>query len=228
MPNPIKTKAKIIDIKKYGNDIFKVLFLPEKKRATKFKPGQFLHLTLENYNPMDGYWPESRVFSISSIPNGVYLEIVYSIKGEYTKRMSEELKVEEEVWLKLPYGDFIIENYIEKDMKIALIAGGTGISPFIPFMLELESSNINIPYTLYYGIRNQDCFIYGEIIESQRNRANINVIEGMLNINSICSEITKNNDICFISGPLSMIGFFQKELLTMGFRSNLIIIDSWE
>ena len=35
--------------------------------VTPFKPGQFLHLALDAFEP-GGFWPESRVFSIASAP----------------------------------------------------------------------------------------------------------------------------------------------------------------
>ena len=41
--------------------------LRAEKRLPTFKPGQFLHLTLEPYDP-SAEWPESRVFSIASAP----------------------------------------------------------------------------------------------------------------------------------------------------------------
>ena len=110
MPNPIKIKATVIDIKCYSTDIFKVTFsVPS--RATKFKPGQFLHLALDSFDPSIGYWPDSRVFSICSCPGSDSIEFIYSIKGQFTKRMSHELQKGKEVWLKLPYGDFIFEPY---------------------------------------------------------------------------------------------------------------------
>jgi NAD(P)H-flavin reductase len=100
-------------------------------RVPLAKPGQFLHLTVDVYDPTGGFWPESRVFSIASAPGASEISIVYSVKGQYTKRMERVLAPGYEVWLKLPYGDFIVESAIEKDQDIVLIAGGTGLSPFL-------------------------------------------------------------------------------------------------
>lgn len=226
MPNPIKTKAKVSNIINHGEDIFTVR-LDVPKKATRFKPGQFLHLTLEDFDPASGFWPESRVFSIASPPKRDYLDIIYSVKGEYTARMSKELYVGREVWLKLPYGDFIIENYMEDKDEIVLVAGGTGISPFIPFLLKHDKSNI--PITLYYGIRNENLYLFKNLIEELSQNVKVYIKQGVMDIQSISNEIAlKENALCCISGPYEMISKFRANLIEKGFDENSIKIDAWE
>src|ERR1035438_8343115 len=95
--------------------------------------GQFLHLTVDDYDP-SGFWPESRVFSIASSPRErKRLRICYSVKGRYTTKMEQVLKVGGEVWVKLPYGDFVIDG----SNDAVLLAGGTGISAFTAFLQSL-------------------------------------------------------------------------------------------
>jgi len=48
--------------------------------------------------------------------------------------MEKELEIGREVWIKFPYGDFIIDTFVNPGDNLVLIAGGTGISPFIPFL----------------------------------------------------------------------------------------------
>ena len=130
MSTPIRFIAKLEKITPYVEDVFKLYFVAEHKN-TRFKPGQFLHLTLEDFDPIEAYWPDSRVFSICSPPRSCVISIVYSVKGAYTTRMRNELVEGEEYWLKLPYGDFIIEHHVGLKEAAVLIAGGTGNSPFI-------------------------------------------------------------------------------------------------
>jgi len=69
-----------------------VIELQPLKRLPKYKPGQFLHLTLDYYDPAKN-WPESRVFSIANYdPEVKTLRIIYSVKGKYTKLMNDNLK----------------------------------------------------------------------------------------------------------------------------------------
>jgi NAD(P)H-flavin reductase len=62
MSNPIKVLASIESINQLGDIIFVRLKVPP--RATRFKAGQFLHLTLDEFDPTEGYWPESRFFPL--------------------------------------------------------------------------------------------------------------------------------------------------------------------
>src|SRR6266446_3893063 len=73
-------------------------------RLPPFRAGQFLHLTVDDYDP-SGFWPESRVFSIASSPaERRRIRICFAVKGRYTTKMEEAVKRSKEVWIKLPYG----------------------------------------------------------------------------------------------------------------------------
>jgi len=232
MPNPIKTKAAVSNIINHSEGVYTVQFdIP--KRAARFKAGQFLHLTLEQFDPVDGFWPESRVFSIASKPRSEHIEIVYSVKGQYTARMEKELHVGKELWLKLPYGDFIIDKYMEGKDEIVLIAGGTGVSPFIPYLLERLEINKNahslIPLTLYYGIRDEQHFLYKDTVTHLDEQAQVIIVKGMFDIDDIAAEVSgKYNCVCFISGPPIMIQEFKRILISHGMPSDNIVIDAWE
>src|SRR5690606_10216892 len=75
--------------------------------------------------------------------------------GRYTQRIRDELAVGREVWIKLPYGEFIVENHLGEDGREAVIvAGGTGISPFLPLIEGIvDQERDPIRMQLYYGIR---------------------------------------------------------------------------
>lgn len=152
MANPQKIKAEVKEIVSYGSQVYKLVFKTEKKMP-RFKAGQFLHLTLDNFDPTTGFWPESRVFSIASCSDDrKEVSIVYSVKGAYTKKIEDTLSKGSPVWLKAPYGEFIISKYIQDDETAVLIAGGTGVSPFIPY---LKKAGISNPIQLNYGLRNK-------------------------------------------------------------------------
>ena len=101
----------------------------------RFRPGQFLHLALDAYAP-DGFWPESRVFSIASSPlERDRLSITYAVKGAFTSRMERELAPGRTAWVKLPYGDFVVDP----GSDAVLFAGGTGITAFTAFLQTAPS-----------------------------------------------------------------------------------------
>ena len=74
-------------------DVFTITF-ESLDRPFQYRPGQFLHLTLDPYDPTKS-WPESRCFSIQSPPSqgARALDISFATKGAYTQRMANELTV---------------------------------------------------------------------------------------------------------------------------------------
>jgi len=228
MANPVKVRAEVLHITSISSDTYQIIFdVPQK--ATRFKAGQFLHLALASFDPAEGYWPDSRVFSIASKPEGETLEIVYSVKGSFTKRMETELSIGKQVWLKLPYGDFIVEKHIEPGQHVVFIAGGTGISPFIPYFHQVIGQGDETHIAIYYGIRDRDHFLYKSVMEDVSSLAEVHVVEGLFDIQGISKKLANQRDsVCFISGPPNMIHAFQDELRVQGFPSDSIIIDAWE
>ena len=85
--------------------------------------GQFLHLALDAYDPT-GFWPESRAFSIASPPSdeascGSRTRSTADSRRGWKRELSEGA----EVWVKMPYGDFVVTGE-----DVVLFAGGTGIT----------------------------------------------------------------------------------------------------
>jgi len=77
MATPQKLRCRIQKITDHGDHVYTADLSPERP-LPRFKPGQFLHLTLDDYDP-SGFWPESRVFSIASS----LLYLVYSLLTNY-------------------------------------------------------------------------------------------------------------------------------------------------
>ena len=93
-------------------------------------------MAIDNYDPSK-FWPDSRVFSIASVPrNRDAIKITYAVKGKFTSRMENELKEGMTVWIKMPYGDFIIDGIGE----VVLLAGGTGITAFTAFIRPMSQT----------------------------------------------------------------------------------------
>ena len=165
MPNPIKLRAEVTEICPYGDTTFLVRMKPA-GNAPRFKAGQFLHLTVDPYDPAGGFWPESRVFSIASAPGEAHIEIVYSVKGRYTTRMRESLAPGSTVWLKLPYGHFVIDSAAGQDRNVVLVAGGTGIAPFLPYLGKKGAEGFGgRKVWLYYGVRHADMILARDLLE---------------------------------------------------------------
>ena len=241
MAAPRKIKAVIENIHYYKEGITRFILKPECK--CRFKSGQFLHLALDPYDPSYN-WPESRVFSIASSNKNSEMEILVSPKGEFTNRMVNSLKIRQEVWLKLPYGEFNLNT--SDNNTIILVAGGTGISPFIGFLEDLK--NLTIQETkvyLYYGVRSQDLIIYDKLlfelsnnfkdfklnlfIEKETTQIDHFFQKGIIDICAVFSETKDLSDkIYYVSGSPSLINTFIEQATLKGVEIDKIKFDKWE
>ncbi|MGV8059914.1 MAG: FAD-dependent oxidoreductase [Smithellaceae bacterium] len=246
MATPQKLRCLIDKITDHGDHVYTLDLKPERP-APRFKPGQFLHLTLDDYDP-SGFWPESRVFSIASSPNQRnHIKISYSVRGRYTTRMENELNEGRWVWVKLPYGDFVI-----KDTKnVVLLAGGTGITAFIAF-IESYTASCNSVY-LAYGARKPELLLYRDVIDAKActndgfnalyfsesdNRSDVGSVTvcqspecliGCLSLEKIWSRLESNSESkYYIAGPPSMIQALTANLRNKGIGPEKIKIDAWE
>jgi ferredoxin-NADP reductase len=153
-----KIRCTVESITDHGGRVYTVDLAPA-TTVPSFRPGQFLHLTVDDYDP-SSFWPESRVFSIASPPQDrSRIRICYSVKGCYTTKMERQLKIAGRVWIKLPYGDFVIDESSEA----VLLAGGTGISAFIAFLETLAAESPHQVH-LIYGARTRELLLFREAI----------------------------------------------------------------
>jgi ferredoxin-NADP reductase len=247
MANPIKIQSTVQDITQYGDGVYRVTLLSS-KRLPKFKAGQFLHLAVDPYDPQGGWWPESRVFSIASHSSDENVVIVYSVKGKYTTKMRDVLSVGKEVWLKLPYGDFTVQSSLTENNDVILVAGGTGVSPYMPFIRK-ELQNFNTQrIKCIYGVRKPEHILFREsfeialtdisnfsldlFIEQSCNDIYIkgaNQFTGIISLDHILSSSKLlSNPVFFLSGPPIMIKSFKSGLFEKGISVECIKIDEWE
>jgi ferredoxin-NADP reductase len=206
----------------------------------RFKPGQFLHLAIEVYDP-SAHWPESRIFSIASAPEELdRLRITFSAVGVFTRRMMG-LAAGDVVWVKLPYGDFVVET--GPDRPAVLVAGGTGITPFVSL---LSSPRVPVgPLTVLYGARRPELLIYRGVLEDAARRwpqfrwsgfteegAGLQLVTGRLSVEAALTAARGLGDAglvaFYLSGPHGMISVFQAGLSAVGVAPEMIRVDAWE
>lgn len=236
-----KLCCKVQRIVDHGEHVYTVDLVSDKLFPV-FKPGQFLHLALDTYDPA-GFWPDSRIFSIASPSlQRERLSITYSVRGRFTVRMEKELAEGKMVWVKMPYGEFVIQAKGD----VVLLAGGTGITAFISFLSGLTQKTAHKIY-ITYGVRNAKLLIYRDIIEyCARNNNHIQPcyyveeepidssskgsgILGRISINEMWKRIDDPYEsIFYLSGPPEMTHMLSSELKKRGVGIEAIRIDAWE
>ncbi len=248
MSTPRKARCSVEAITDHGERVYSLDLAPASP-VPLFRPGQFLHLTVDDYDP-SGFWPESRVFSIASSPRDRRrIRICYSVKGRYTARMEQKLRPGSEVWIKLPYGDFVIDDTNDA----VLLAGGTGISAFTAF-LEAMTPETSRSVTLVYGARTPGLFLFQDMILAQLSRLHkfqaiffseapdaafnrqmaalpkpARCLSGRIALDQVWAHAgSPDNQVFYISGPPAMLAALGAGLRARGVAPERIRTDAWE
>jgi len=241
-----KIYCDVLHLTQHDEGVYSVYLAPHKK-LPKFRPGQFCHLAIDDYDP-SSFWPESRAFSIASSPkNREQLRICYSVVGNFTQRMQRNLYPGRGVWVKLPYGEFVVGDH----QCTVLVAGGTGISPFLAFIEDLQEYNRHKVY-LVYGARNEKLLIdvqmmlkkamtisnFSLVLFSENgfnsttlasSKAKCHCIEGRINSKLLTKLIAKDSSASiYLSGPPAMISKFKDDLKRDGVSPDHVYIDAWD
>lgn len=225
-----KIACAVAGVTGHGDHVYTVELDPATP-VPRFRPGQFLHLALDDYQP-GGFWPESRVFSVASSPLvRDRLAITYAVKGRFTARMEAELAVGRRVWVKLPYGEFVIDQ----SREAVLFAGGTGVTAFTAFLQSLDVARAP-RVLLFYGARTPDLFVYGPLVEacareapSLSTRLVAESSDGVLSVAAAWPSIEKLREpIFYLSGPPAMLTALTEQLLGRGVTAAAIRTDAWE
>lgn len=246
MAQPIRFPAIVEQIIRHTPDVA-TYRLRADKRLPRFTPGQFIHLTLEPFDPAS-FWPESRVFSVANaVADRRTVELTISRQGVYTSKILDQLKECDQVWAKGPYGEFTIDAS-QGFNRAVLIAGGTGITPFCAFMdAAITQGQLPIEQvSLYYGAQTPALLIYRALAErcaatcrgfevhcyaEQLTEATDSGLRpGRIDLDAILNECADPAATAFyLSGPKAMIDAFQQALITQhGLPQQQVLIDAWE
>jgi len=242
MPTPLKLPAEVENIIHHADGLKSFIMKPL-KYCPNFISGQFLHLAIDEYDP-SFHWPESRVFSIANSPTRKdKLRSTFSVKGVFTERLYSEVKSGDILWLKLPFGSFSFPDF---GGTVVLIAGGTGITPFVSYLEYAIDKKTDTKIRLYYGVRSPEYLIFDSLlndcdnsisefschifIERDGHKCKLNNIRnGILSIETIMKDESNTPDsIYYLSGPHQMILNFRKELMKNGILESNIKDDRWE
>ncbi len=239
MATPRKIRCTVSEILSHGERVYTLRLAPERPLPV-FQAGQFLHLTIDPFDP-SSFWPESRAFSIASHPSQrESLEVVYSAVGSYTARMEQELKVGSEVWVKLPYGEFMVQQ----NHDLVLIAGGTGFSAFTSFLRDYDPAAADARRVhLIYGARRPELLLYADEFLKKaaqsggrltidllaENGAEGAVSPGRISLERIWARVPDADARAFyLSGPPTMIRAMSSALSEKDIPEDRIRVDAWE
>ena len=245
MPVTQKLRCVIEHLAAHGERVYTLALRPERP-VPRFRAGQFLHLALDPYDP-SGFWPESRVFSIASSPaQRDTVRITYAVHGRFTARMESDLVEGREVWIKMPYGDFVVDSRAD----VMLFAGGTGITAFTAFLEGLTPAG-HQSVTLAYGARTGDLLIYRDVVERCAQRVpwleiayfvehggepdrpaheeRVLANPGRVSVAAVWPRLRRPFDTTYyMAGPPPMLRAIGEDLRARNISPEAIHIDAWE
>lgn len=169
-------------------------------------PGQFVNIRVDD----SGWQPLlRRPFSIFDFKEG-FLDILYKVIGEGTKKLSEKKK-DDKIDFIGPVGNTYIDFLPEeiKGKKICLVAGGTGFASIHFFAKWLTKKKIK--FSLFYGAKNKK-----EIVNKFINCFNafIATDDGSYGKKGFVTDLLRKENcseiVIFCCGPLQMLKTIQK------------------
>lgn len=238
MPPSVRVRATVEQVVDHAPGLRTLVLTPERV-VPRFRPGQFLHLALDSWDP-SRHWPESRPFSLASPPEWrTRLRVSVSEVGRFTSRMMAT-RAGDLVWLKLPYGEFIVDT--DHSGPSVLVAGGTGVAPFVSLIASDEV--LAAPVRLLYGVRRPELLIYRADLDAAAARdANFSwqpFVEegdlagaraGRLSVEAVLEAIDSTGmpatAVTYLSGPPEMIALLRANLENSGIESHRIRVDAW-
>lgn len=184
-----------------------------------FLPGQYVNLKIPGTE-------EERSYSFCSLINGAnetsfLVRLVDNgVMGNYLRKQA---RPDDRIEMKGPFGAFYLRAI---SRPILMIAGGTGLAPFISMLEDIELRGIEIPIELIYGVTDSRDLVQVDVLNRLAERIkSFNFITCVANASTpseskgvvtdfIYEEFLNNGDVdVYLCGPPPMVeavkGFFE-------------------
>ena len=189
-----------------AGEVFARIIRIEMPKSFYFKPGQFVMVASPQFKLQGKNELKWSAFSIASSPlQAGFIELCVD------NSIKEDLKVNDRLRVKGPFGEFFLnEDFVEA----VFIAMGTGIAPMVSMVRTLCIKGSTKPFYLFFGARNPSrCFYMKELEE---------LSQGFCNNFSFIPVISGNE--CYFGGCK---GFVQDAIEGFNFRNPKNIIEAY-
>ena len=138
--NFFKHDFRVEKIEKENDNIASIYITGKNLKNFNFLPGQFaIFRFLEGWLSL-----EAHPFSFSQIKNDKNIRISIKNLGDFSKNIDQKIKIGTRVVIDGPHGTFTSEK--TKNNKIAMIAGGIGITPIRSLVEEMQYKDCVVLY----------------------------------------------------------------------------------
>ena len=138
--------AKLTDINRLSESTLSFTVAGDQVRAMHFLPGQYVNVQVPGTD-------QSRAYSFSSMVNQDDESVSFLIRvvpeGLMSTYMAENANVGDSITLRGPFGSFYL-----RDIKrpVLMLAGGTGLAPFLAMLEKIQQDGSEHPIHLIYGV----------------------------------------------------------------------------
>lgn len=211
--------AKFSHKKKVGRDTIEFTFAIQGN--FNYQPGQYVWLSLPRLKDKDKKGNRRSMSIVSSNAKGS-ISIVFRAGQSDFKRAVMALKTGQDAEIIGPYGSSFLLP-VEENQSVVLIAGGTGIAPFINLVHTARADKTKRSIYLFYtDERGLEAPYYHELQKIKFTNFNYHFSETPLNDSVFTSADKKKTAIYFISGPQEFVDYYYKLLKSVGVkRSNM-------
>lgn len=233
----MKTKLMVAKRRMYGQRTEDIELVPAQK--FKYKAGQYIEMTLPHKAADSrGY---RRYFTLASSPteDNLRVGVRYYDKGSTFKEHLHSGDLNAGLSIGQLGGDFTLPD--DKDVKLAFVAGGIGVTPFRSMVKYLADTNDARSVKMLYAEHSISDVAYSEIFEQARTQVGIdtkyvvaepsavqanNLLHGKIDAGLIKQQIPDYLDRTFyISGPQPMAQAVKDDLKTMGVPEKQVRVD---
>lgn len=202
-----------------------IRFVLEKPTTYKSIIGQAIELTVDSPEFSDKLAP----FTLTSLPSVEYLELMIKIYPDHkglTLALSN-LKINDEVEITDAWDSYKYQG------SGTFIAGGSGITPFIPMIRNLKRNNEIGDTRLIYANRNANDIIIKEELENALGKNFINILSGekgteydfgRIDMGYLKKRIVGFDQFFYICGPDVFSESVKNSLISLGTKENKIQI----
>ena len=224
----------LVEKREVAKNTFEFIFT--KPKNLFFSAGQYLEWMLP-HDQSDNRGIR-RYFTIASAPSDEYLRIGVRFGDRISsfKTKLQSMETGDKIIASQLAGDFVMPK--DKNKKVAMVAGGIGITPFVSQINEMVRNGERRDVVLFNCNNTEVEIAYRDILADAEKKLPINVINILAKEKIAGYEFGfLNEDIIkkhapdylerewYISGPPMMVGSYSKLLQGMGVRSKQIVTD---
>lgn len=211
------------EVRQIADNIYDFTFVPNRPLA--FAPGQYLEWTAGGAS--SDLRGNRRYFTIASSPTEreIHLGIKTYERSSTFKKALLTMQPGETLMVGQLSGDFTLPR--DRTKKLALIAGGIGITPYRSMIQYLVDRNDRRDVVLLYSTRSPAEIAYKEVFDEAAAAIGLKAVYTQnLDKNAMMRAVPDYKErVFYLSGPRSMVVAFEKTLKELGVPRRNIKID---